>query len=56
MIRLAMKLVVLVVLVVLAVWLYHRFEPDFVHAAHVHNLVPALSHLGRHLAKTARGR
>jgi hypothetical protein len=56
MIRLAIKLAVLAVLVVLAVSLYHRFEPDFVHAAHMHILVPALSHLGRHLARTMRGR
>ena len=56
MIRLVLKLAVLVVLVVLAVWLYHHFGPDIVHAAHVHGLAPTLSHLGRHLARTTLGR
>ena len=56
MIRLALKLAVLVVLVVLGLWLYHHFESGIAHAAHVHGVTPTLSHLGRHLARTALGR
>lgn len=60
MIRLVLKLAILVALVVLALWLYHRFEPGIVHAVHSHGLAPAISRLGRNLAsrvaRTARGR
>ena len=50
MIRLAVKLAILVVLVVLAIGLYHHLAAGVVHAVHSHGLAPALSHLGRDAA------
>ena len=56
MIRLALKLVVLAVLVVIGIGLYHHLTA----ALHAHSLVPALSHLAKdaasRLAQSARSR